>query len=240
MEPDRLPLSNTHPSNPLILIFDCDGVLIDSEILVCRLVAEELTAHGYSISTADVIARFAGRPEPEMLAEIQRDRNGLPLPERFVARMHTRITDAYATELRAVPGVAEVLNQLRAPVCVASSSAPAKLRLGLETTHLLRHFGGNVISAACVARGKPAPDVFLYAAGWMRADIRDCVVIEDSVPGVTAARAAGLRTFGFTGGGHCAPDLGARLLAAGAERVLGTMSDLPRVLPEAFVDPIAA
>ncbi|MHC2017792.1 HAD family hydrolase [Methylobacterium sp. CM6247] len=222
------------------LIFDCDGVLIDSEILVCELVAGELTAHGYPITTSEVITRFAGRPEPEMLAEIERDRGGRPLPERFISCMHRRITQAYATELRPMAGVADILCRVRAPACVASSSAPAKLRLGLETTGLLPYFGGNVVSASSVVRGKPAPDVFLYAAGWMRADIRDCVVIEDSVPGVTAARAAGLRTFGFVGGGHCASDIGARLLAAGAERILASMSDLPPLLPQAFADPIAA
>ena len=235
-----MPPAMTSPSATPTLIFDCDGVLIDSEILVCGLVAEELTAHGYPISVPDVIARFAGRPEPEMIAEIERDRGGRPLPERFLSCVRSRITQAYATDLRPVPGVAEVLGRVRAPVCVASSSAPAKLRLGLETTGLLRHFSGNVVSAATVTRGKPAPDVFLYAVGWMRADIRDCVVIEDSVPGVTAARAAGLRTFGFTGGGHCAPDLAERLVAAGAERVIGRMDALLEVLPEAFAERIAA
>ncbi|WP_425350029.1 HAD family hydrolase [Methylobacterium tarhaniae] len=221
------------------LIFDCDGVLIDSEILVCRLVAEELSALDYTISTEQVIARFAGRPEGEMVAEIESDR-GRPLPPTFFERTRARTEAAYGTELRAVAGVADTLARLRGPACVASSSAPAKLRRGLEATGLLAHFGENVVSAARVARGKPAPDVFLYAAGWMRAPIRDCVVIEDSVPGVTAARAAGLRVFGFTGGSHCPPDLAARLTSAGAEAVFGAMADLERLVPGAFATTLAA
>ena len=225
-------------ANPT-LIFDCDGVLIDSEILVCRLVSEELTALGLPLSVDDVIRRFAGRPEREMMAELERDYGG-PLPESFLPRTRARTTECYATELRAVANVGEILRRLRAPFCVASSSAPPKLRLGLAVTGLDVHFGENVISAASVARGKPAPDVFLYAAGWMRAAIPDCLVIEDSVPGVTAARAAGIRTFGFTGGCHCPPDLGARLQDAGAETVFADMRDLKQLLPSAFAEPLAA
>jgi beta-phosphoglucomutase-like phosphatase (HAD superfamily) len=112
--------------------------------------------------------------------------------------------------------------------------------MGLEATGLLARFGENVVSAASVARGKPAPDVFLYAAGWMRAQIEDCVVIEDSVPGVRAARAAGIRTFGFTGGGHCSPDLGAKLRAAGAETVISDMRDLRHLLPGVLGEVMAA
>jgi len=229
----------SNPSSGPTLIFDCDGVLIDSEILVCRLVSEELTDLGYPISVADVIARFAGRPEGEMLAEIEADR-GAALPDSFLARTRARTAASYETELRAVPGVAEVLGRLRVPACVASSSAPDKLRRGLAATGLLGHFGGNVISAAAVARGKPAPDVFLYAVGWMRSTVQGCIVVEDSVPGVTASRAAGIRTFGFTGGGHCPPDLEARLRAAGAEQVFSDMRALERLVPAAFAEPLAA
>jgi HAD superfamily hydrolase (TIGR01509 family) len=225
-------------ANPT-LIFDCDGVLIDSEILVCRLVSEELTALGLPLSVEDVILRFAGRPEREMMAELERDYGG-PLPESFLPRTRTRTAECYATELRAVANVGEVLQRLRVPFCVASSSGPPKLRMGLSVTGLDVHFGENVISAASVVRGKPSPDVFLYAAGWMRAAIPNCVVIEDSVPGVTAARAAGIRTFGFTGGSHCPPDLGVRLRDAGAEAVLVDMRDLERLLPSVFAEPLAA
>lgn len=238
-EIDRLSAKPLAPVPRTTLIFDCDGVLIDSEILVCRLVSEELTAQGYPISVSNVITRFAGRPEGDMIAEIEGDR-GSPLPETFLPRMRARIVSCYETELQAVQGVPEILARLRTSICVASSSAPKKLRMGLAATGLLPFFTENVISAASVAKGKPAPDVFLYAAGWMRAEIQDCVVIEDSVAGVTAARAAGIRTFGFTGGGHCLPDLAARLAAAGAEAVISDIGDLERLLPGVLGEPMAA
>ena len=121
---------------------------------------------------------------------------------------------------------------------MASSSAPEKLRLGLETAGLLGPFGGNLVSVSYVARGKPAPDVFIYAAGWMRTPIADCLVVEDSIPGVTAARAAGLRVVGFAGGSHCPPGHADRLLEAGAGHVLRRFDELESILPAAF-DPRA-
>lgn len=139
-----------------------------------------------------------------MSAEIERDW-GRPVPAAYFDEMKGLVAEAYRTELRAVPGVAEVLGRLRIPICVASSGAPGKLRLGLEAAGLLRPFGTDLVSTSPVAQGKPAPDIFIYAAGWMRTPIPDCLEIEDSIPGVRAARAAGLRVFGFTGGSHCPP-----------------------------------
>ena len=216
-----------------LIIFDCDGVLIDSEIVVCRLVSEEFTRLGHPIPVDEVIRRFAGRPEPEMIAEIEREW-GRPVPPEYFEGMKAKVADAYRTELRPVPGVAEALARLRVPFCVASSSAPGKLRLGLETAGLLGAFAGNLVSATYVSRGKPAPDVFLYAAGWMRTPIADCLVVEDSIPGVTAARAAGLRVVGFAGGSHCPGGHADRLIEAGAERVLGRFDELESILPGAF------
>ena len=217
------------------LIFDCDGVLIDSEIVVCRLVSEELTSLGYPVTVTEVISRYAGRPEPAMIADIEQDW-GRSVPAEYFPRIKSRVAEAYASELRPVAGIAETLARIRAPVCVASSSAPQKLRLGLEATRLHSWFGENIVSASYVAQGKPAPDVFIYAAGWMRTQIEHCVVIEDSIPGVEAARKAGIRTFGFVGGSHCPPEHEERLLAAGAELVLRNISDLEQCLPEAFKD----
>jgi HAD superfamily hydrolase (TIGR01509 family) len=228
-------LGDAPPQIAPTLIFDCDGVLIDSEIVVCRLVSEELTSLGYPVSVTDVISRFAGRPEPAMIADIEQDW-GRSVPAEYFPRIKARVAEAYASELRPVSGIADVLARIRVPVCVASSSAPQKLRLGLEATGLYAQFGGNIVSASYVADGKPAPDVFIYAAGWMRAQTEHCVVIEDSIPGVQAARRAGIRTFGFVGGSHCPPEHGARLLAAGAECVLQDIGELERHLPEAFGD----
>ena len=220
-------------SDPKLVIFDCDGVLIDSEIVVCRLVSEAFTRLGHPLALEVVIRRFAGRPEREMIAEIEHDW-GRPVPSEYFEQIRAATAAAYATELRAVPGVRETLERIRIPVCVASSSDPEKLRLGLEAVGLHHRFDANLVSATFVAHGKPAPDVFIYAAGWMRTPIRDCVVVEDSLPGVRAARAAGLRVFGFVGGSHCAPGHGGRLLESGAEAVLERFEDLERLVPAAF------
>lgn len=222
------------PNNIKLILFDCDGVLIDSEILVCRLTAEELTRLGYPIALDEVIARFAGRAEASMVAEIERDWGG-PVPPEYFTRIRTRITESYAGDLRSIPEVHDTLDLIECAVCVASSSYPDKLRLGLRATGLLDRFGENVISASLVANGKPAPDVFVFAAGWMRMPVAHCLVVEDSVPGVRAARAAGMWVIGFTGGQHCREGHAARLLDAGAERVIDRMSQLRDAVPEAFL-----
>jgi HAD superfamily hydrolase (TIGR01509 family) len=217
-----------------LIIFDCDGVLIDSESLVCGLVSEELTALGYPISAAEVIRRYAGRPQREMVAEIEADW-GQELPRTFFSQCKLRTTDAYRTELRAIAGARDVLERAQVPICVASSSDPEKLRLGLEAAGLYDRLAPNLISASFVAHGKPAPDVFVYAAGWMRKPIDGCVVVEDSIPGVKAARSAGIRVLGFAGGSHCGPDHGRQLTQAGAAAVFHDMRELPELLPEAFL-----
>ena len=216
-----------------LIIFDCDGVLIDSEIVVCRLVGEELTRLGYSISTREVIDRFAGRPEREMVADIEADW-GRRLPQSFYDQCRLRTKEAYGCELEPIGGVAEMLARMTIPVCVASSAYPEKLQLGLQSAGLYDRLAPNIVSASYVAQGKPAPDVFVYAAGWMRQPVSACVVVEDSVPGVTAARRAGMRVIGFTGGSHCKPDHADRLLAAGADAVLTDMREIATLIPEAI------
>ncbi len=221
------------PADPELLIFDCDGVLVDSEVLVCAAVSEELTRLGYPITPADVVRRFAGRPERDILAEVAGDW-GRPVPPAYYAAMKTRVNYAFENDLRAVAGTHEVLAALRLPRVVASSSAPAKLEQGLRFVGLHHYFAPDILSVHRVAHGKPAPDVFIYAAGWMHTPVAACLVLEDSEPGVRAARAAGMRVWGFTGGSHCTPDHGERLMAAGAERVLAHMRELPAALPSAF------
>ena len=212
-----------------VLIFDCDGVLIDSEILICRLAAEEMTKLGFAYSTEDMIRRFAGRPEPEMREEIRRDW-GRPVPAEYSEIINARTIESYATELKIMPGTKEALDRITIPFCVASSSYPSKLRLGLETVGLYDRFAPNIISGTLVAHGKPAPDVFLFTAGWMKVSPMKCVVVEDSVAGVGAAVSAGMRVFGFTGGTHCGPGHGERLSEAGAEVVFGDMRELPGLI----------
>jgi HAD superfamily hydrolase (TIGR01509 family) len=223
---------SSSPSTSLV-VFDCDGVLIDSEIVVCRLTSEELTRLGYTVTVEEVIDRFAGRPEREMIAEIESDW-GRPVPLAFFDRIRLRIDEAYASELRIMPEIAGVLDRMRIDICVASSSYPAKLALGLRSVGLYDRFSPNIISASFVTHGKPAPDVFIYAAGWMRREVKDCLVIEDSVPGVRAAAGAGMRVFGFAGGSHCRPSLRGRLMDAGAEYVITDFRELEALVPGAF------
>lgn len=211
------------------VIFDCDGVLIDSEIVACRIAAEELTRLGYAITTEQVIERFAGRPDREMRAEIEAEwRNRLP--DTYTAQVNERTFAAYGKELRIMPGILEALDHLEVPVCVASSSFPEKLTLGLETVGLRERFAQNIISAALVAHGKPAPDVFLFASGWMKVSPMRCLVVEDSVAGVTAAVRAGMPVVGFTGGTHCGPQHAKLLTNAGASTTFSSMSDLPQIV----------
>lgn len=213
-----------------LVIFDCDGVLLDSEVIACSADAEALTKAGYEISTAEVIERFAGVPADAMYAAIEADL-GRPLPRNFQTDVKTSILARYRSELRAIVGAAEVLSAMRTRRCVASSSAPAKLALGLIETNLFDLLYPHVFSTTLVARGKPHPDIFLYAARAMEVGRERCLVVEDSVAGVTAAKAAGMRCIGFVGGSHCPDGHAKRLSEAGATTVV---SDLRQLMT--FVD----
>ena len=208
-----------------LIIFDCDGVLIDSEGIACAVDAELLSAAGYPISGAEMAARFAGVPGDAIYATIEAEL-GRALPEDLGARFKEQLIARYRTDLCAIDGVAETLAALRTPRCVASSAEPAKLALGLIETGLYEDLYPHIFSAALVPRGKPHPDIFLYAANQMGVDPARCLVVEDSVAGVTAARAAEMRCLGFTGGVHCGPDHAARLSEAGAFEVLTVLRDL--------------
>ncbi|MEM1159922.1 MAG: HAD family hydrolase [Pseudomonadota bacterium] len=219
-----------------LVIFDCDGVLIDSEHLACAVDAELLTGIGYPMTGEDVASRFAGVPSGAMYAEIEADL-GHPLPAGFADRVKSRVMDLYHTELQAIAGVAEALAALDLPCCVASSSEPAKLALGLIETGLYSRLYPAIYSAALVQRGKPQPDLFLYAARQHQAEPRRCVVVEDSVAGVTAGVAAGMAVIGFTAGSHCPPDHADALRQAGARQIMTDFSDLISMLDAAASAP---
>lgn len=212
-----------------LVIFDCDGVLIDSETLASRIDAEELTRIGYPTSYSDVVLRFTGLSLATMRKMIEEDW-GRALPDDFDTIVHSRIEESYRTELQAIDGIDRLLHQLPLPRCVASSSAPDKLRLGLELTGLWPHFEPNVFSTVMVKAGKPAPDLFLYAAAQMGTEPVRCVVVEDSIAGVKAGVAAGMTVVGFTAGGHCLEDHGQRLLSAGATVVARSAEELTSLL----------
>ena len=217
---------------PNLIIFDCDGVLIDSERIACRVDAGELTANGVTITAETLAARFCGVPYRDMYRILEAE-TGVKLPAGYVERTRTLVLDACAAEgeALAIPGIHEAIDALAGrAMCVASSSSHVWLKTMLDQVGLWRRLAPNIFSASEVARGKPAPDLFLHAAARMATTAAECMVIEDSVAGVTAAKAAGMKVLGFCGAGHCAPDHAKRLLAAGAMSTFDQMSELPALL----------
>jgi HAD superfamily hydrolase (TIGR01509 family) len=183
-----------------LVIFDCDGVLVDSERLAVRVEAEVLAELGWPLSQDEVVERFVGRSAAYMHAEIERE---LGHPIDWEATFSPRHRAAYEAELEAVDGVADVVHGLRdrdAPLCVASSSTHASIEFKLRRTGLWDAFDGAIFSVQDVAHGKPAPDVFLHAAREMGVAPVTCAVVEDSESGVEAGLAAGMAVFAFAGG----------------------------------------
>jgi HAD superfamily hydrolase (TIGR01509 family) len=209
-----------------LLIFDCDGVLVDSERLACARLAELMTRLGRPITTEDAVLMFAGCGVKDVLARAE-EILCRPIPERLGHQAARQLLGDFRRELTAVAGVREAIEALPYRRCVASSSPPDRLMLSLELTGLSPLFGNDVFSAAQVANGKPAPDLFLLAARSLGEDPSGCVVIEDSTRGVEAARAAGMAAIGFAGASHASDDLAGRLTAAGAVTVVRSMADLP-------------
>jgi HAD superfamily hydrolase (TIGR01509 family) len=215
---------------PSLVIFDCDGVLVDSEPLSLACLTAALNRIGVPIDLDTVRARFAGTSMASIMAHVARD-YGVAAPPGFVEAVKAETLALFDAELTAMTGVAAAVRALRVPVCVASSSDPVRLAHSLRLTGLAPLFGQDVFSATQVPRGKPHPDLFLYAAARMGAEPAGCLVIEDSVPGVTAARAAGMRVLGFTGGGHWGHDpAGADLARAGAGRIFRDFADLAALI----------
>jgi HAD superfamily hydrolase (TIGR01509 family) len=183
-----------------LVIFDCDGVLVDSEPIAVRIDLEAVAELGLRLSEAEVIERFVGRSKQDIRADIEAQL-GRPVPPGWFERADARLRRAWVAELQPVDGVEEALDLIDTPACVASSSEPGQLRFKLELTGLYERFAGRIFSASEVPNGKPAPDLFLHAAARMGAEPERCVVIEDSRHGVEAARAAGMRVLAYAGGG---------------------------------------
>jgi HAD superfamily hydrolase (TIGR01509 family) len=217
-----------------LVIFDCDGVLVDSEILACDVQARVLTQYGVPLSSADVARRFLGMSARDMRREIEAEL-GRPLPDDHETNCATELYALFRRELKPVHGVSEIVANLAAiahPRCVASSSSPERIALALNLVGLHDLFGLNVFSSTMVARGKPAPDLFLYAADAMGFAPDRCVVVEDSANGVRAARSAGMLPIAFLGGTHCPPTHHEDLTRAGADRVCFDAAELGQVLSE--------
>ena len=210
-----------------LVIFDCDGVLIDSELLSCNALVDCLRRAAIEMDLETVIDRFLGR-SPQAIRDYCAATNHV-LPERFFEELHAAVLAVFAAGLTAIPGAAAVLESLKAAYCVASSSNLDRIKYALELTGLAELMAGRVFSAEMVKRGKPAPDLFLHAASRMAAAPNRTLVIEDSVTGVQAGKAAGMTVWGFVGGSHYAKRNGQEsLMAAGADRVFDRMAEFHR------------
>jgi HAD superfamily hydrolase (TIGR01509 family) len=211
-----------------LVIFDCDGVLVDSERLTTEVEARVLTSLGWPIEQAEVVERWMGRTSDAQLADV-RDRLGAEAARRFDAVTTAELHTAFETRLEAVTGILALLDHLddhEIATCVASSGTHARMAVTLRVTGLRGRFEGRIYSGTEVEHGKPAPDLFLHAAARMGVPPPRCVVVEDSVHGVRAGTAAGMRVYGFAGGLTSA----SALAAAGAV-VVEEMSDLIGLLP---------
>ncbi|MBY0448728.1 MAG: HAD-IA family hydrolase [Hyphomonadaceae bacterium] len=205
------------------VIFDCDGVLVDSEVLALQYERAHLAEAGLQYGAEEFAARFMGLAKASFHAELladSRERLGASLPEGFFDKLDLAKQHAFQTQLQAVPGARQAVASWAGLRAVASSSPRKELLEKLQRTDLSRLFEPNIYSAEQVARGKPAPDVFLLAAQQLAAPPGVCLVIEDSVNGVLAARAAGMRVWGFTGGGHADAAMARRLSQAGADSII--------------------
>ncbi len=207
-----------------LIIFDCDGVLVDSEVLSCRCLSEALAVCGIHLELAEALELFLGRSATAVLQHYAGQ--GRKLPDHFLTDLKSRVRQAFQSSLRPMPGIGSLLSGLRTPHCVASSSDLDRVSFSLARTGLSPYFDGRLYTSEMVARGKPAPDLFLHAAEKMQAAPARTLVIEDSISGVVAAKAAGMKVWGFVGGSHYKSRDGRAILqSAGADRVFDRMAD---------------
>jgi HAD superfamily hydrolase (TIGR01509 family) len=208
-----------------MVIFDCNGVLVDSEPIANAVLADALTRAGFPMSLDVVARRFHGRRQADILSMVE-EAAGRRLPLALSSSITAEILRRFRVELRPVRHVTHALAWLRGPKAVASSSTLDRIHLSLEVTDLLRFFQTRLFSASEVPKGKPAPDLYLLAAGRMQIEPSQCLVVEDSAPGITAAVMAGMRTIGFVGGSQAPGRLANDLAAAGARAVIADMREL--------------
>ena len=217
------------------VIFDCDGVLVDSEVLALEVELAILREHGLEFDRHDYVTRFMGLSYQAFhlaMDEEAQKRIGRTISDQIREELATRLRQTMIARLTEVPGATAAVASVMLPKAVASSSTKEGLERKLRQVGLWDHFAPHVYSAEHVVHAKPAPDLFLHAAAALEIAPADCLVIEDSVHGVVAARAAGMRVWGFLGGGHAHDGLGARLTDAGAERIVQDWAEVARILPD--------
>jgi len=206
-----------------LVIFDNDGVLVDSEPIAARVLAELLSENGLSTRPGDAMRDFIGS-SMQRVRRVSEERLGHPLPDDFERRYYDTLFRRFQGELGPVPGVREVVRAIATPKCVASSGSPRRIELSLRLVGLWDEFAGRAFSAEAVERGKPAPDLFLHAANTLGASPQRCAVIEDSPLGIEAANAAGMASFGYAG------RTPAKRLADASAGVFTDMLELPSLL----------
>jgi len=212
-----------------LVIFDCDGVLLDSELISCECAVAAFQSVGFQTDTHTVFTRFLGIPRRDMVKQIAAE--GYSIGEDFTEKLEHSIVDTFEHRLYSIRGIEDALSRLALPRCVISSSPVSYVRRGLELTKLSSFFEPHIFSASMVKRGKPAADLFLYAAKEMGAAPENCLVIEDASSGIEAANAAGMPVFWFLGGSHI--DLKRRppdLVSKHPNRTFNSMSDLPDLI----------
>ena len=214
-----------------LIIFDCDGVLVDSEIIAAEVESKLLTEAGYPIGVEEMGERFAGMTWQNILLTIEREAS-IPLSASLLDKSEKLLDARLARDVKIIEGVKFALSRLRRPYCICSNSSAHRLDMMLGKVGLKEVFAPHVFSAKDLGpdRVKPKPDIFLHAAEQFGASPARTLVVEDSVHGITGARAAGMRVVGFTGASHSYPSHADRLTEAGAETVISRMSELPGVI----------
>ena len=214
-----------------MVIFDCNGVLVDSEPIASVVLAAAFSRVGVTLTPETVAREFHGRRTADIFVAVEKTTKR-SLPPNFAATVAAETLRRFRGELQPIPHAAHALTWIRGPKAVASSSAPDRIRTSLEVTGLMRFFESRLFSATHVADGKPAPDLFLAAAIQLEVAPADCIVVEDSVPGIAAAKAAGMTAIGFIGSPHAGGRMGPELMAAGARTVIADMRALASTIIE--------
>lgn len=212
---------------PDLVIFDCDGVLVDSEIVAARVEAELLTSAGFEISAEEIFETYAGLTFKDIMLRLE-EKSHIPFQASLIDRAEELVDRKLRADVRVIDGAHEAVAAVTAPRAVCSNSRTERIEFMLEKVRLLPFFAGRIFSGLDIPskKTKPAPDVFLYAAEKLGANPKNTFVIEDSVHGVTGARAAGMRVIGFTGAGHSYPGHADALTEAGAETVIRRWAEL--------------
>lgn len=212
---------------PDLVIFDCDGVLVDSEIVAARVEAELLTSAGFEISAEEIFETYAGLTFKDIMLRLE-EKSEIPFQASLIDRAEELVDRKLRSDVRIIDGAREAVAAVTAPRAVCSNSRTERVEFMLEKVRLLPFFAGRIFSGLDIPskKTKPAPDVFLYAAGKLGANPKNTFVIEDSVHGIAGARAAGMRVIGFTGAGHSYPGHADALTEAGAETVIRRWAEL--------------